>query len=204
MIDEDDWDALALIIEEAWPGEFDDRTSAVWRMLLADFSVDEVSAGIRARLYRGGTFRPSVAELVAEIRRDPGKPTFDEACQLIFGRHGILRARTDVRKGRWEPGERQRLNDEAALRRAGELHPLVGAFVRTQGLDRLRRLQLSDDEYGEARRKQLADRWDEFVDASNHRDVAMLTAGRRGERLRRLDPLLSLSGAPSAVERLAS
>ncbi len=193
MISPTEWDALCLLIEEAWPYPFDDAAAKAWRVLLDDYDAAQVFAAIKACVARGVSERPSVSILVAEIRRDPGKPTWAEAYTLIFGRYGVLRARTTVRKSCWDEGERDRLNDEAAWERAGELHPLVGAFVRSQGLDRLRSLRLDDPEYGAARRKQLADEWEEFVDANETRDVAVLVAGRSGRgELGRFDPLHAL------------
>jgi DNA-binding transcriptional ArsR family regulator len=202
MITPDEWDGLSLLIEEWWPGEFTDATATAWRMALDDFGAERALAGLKACLARGGRFRPSVAEIVGEIRCDPSRPTFSEALTLIYGRGGVLRARTGVRKGSWEAGERDRLNDEAVWDRAAELPPLIGAFVRMQGLDRLRRLDLDDPEYGGARRKQLADEWEAFVEAHENRDVAALVAGRRGE-LGRFDPLRVLDG-PRLLERRAS
>ena len=202
MIESREWDALCLLIEEAWPGEFDDRAAKAWRLLLDGYTAMQVSDAITGLLARGGTFRPAVSEIIAEIRRDPGKPTFAEACMLIFGRGGVLRARTQVRKASWEAGERDRLDDEAGWQRAGELHPMVGAFVRSQGLDRLRSLRLDDPEYGAARRKQLAVEWEEFADANETRDVAGVVAGRSGRgELGRVDPLCALDLPLAAMPR---
>jgi hypothetical protein len=202
MISATEWEQLCSLIEEAWPGEFDDQAARAWRLLLDGFAATDIVAALKGLLARGGTFRPSVAEIIAEIRRDPGRPTFAEAFTLIYGRGGVITARTHVRKASWEAGERDRLNDEAAWERAAELHPLIGAFVRTQGLERLRSLDFDDPEYGAARRKLLADEWEAFVDVNETRDVAELVAGRRGEpggKLGRFDPLRALAAARSAT-----
>jgi hypothetical protein len=192
VISQPEWETLCLLIEEAWPGEFDDHTAKAWRVLLDDFEAGQVLAAVKACIARGSRFRPAVSELVAEIRRDPGKPTSAEALTAIYGRGGVLKARTQIRKPSWDAGERDQLNDEAAWERAGELHPLIGALSRTQGLGRLRSLNLEDEEWGEARRKRLADAWEEFVDANETRDVAALVAGCRDE-LGRFDPLRALA-----------
>jgi hypothetical protein len=149
------------------------------------------------------TFPPSAPELAALARHDPSRPTFAEALALIYGPGGILRARTQLRKAVWEAGERDRLNDEAARERAAEMGPLIAAFVDVQGLDRLRRLDLGDAAYGAARRKQLADEWEEFIDVHEDRTVAALPAGRRGE-IGRLDPLRALDGPDRRLARFAS
>lgn len=105
-----------------------------------------------------------------------------------------------MQKGWWEQGERDRLNAEAAWELAGELHQLIGAFVAKQGLERLRRLQsqLDDPEWGAKRRNELAQEWEECVEAGETRDVAALVAGRRGE-MGRFDPL----SLPAIRARLA-
>lgn len=203
MISQRDWEGLCSLIQEAWPGEFDEHTAKAWRVLLDDFDGAQVLAAVKACLARGGRWRPAVSEIVAEIRRDPGKPTFAEALRLIYGPGGVLRARTRVRKARWELGEHERLNDEAAWECVAVLHPLIGAFVQRQGLERLRAMDLDDPEWGQARRKLLADEWEEFVDVAETRDVAALVAGRRGE-LDRFDPLRALGPRRLEIEERAS
>jgi hypothetical protein len=135
----------------------------------------------------GQTWPPSVPELAALARRDPGAPTFAEMMTLVFGDGGVLTARTAVRKGPWGAGERDQLDREAMLERAGEMHPLVGSFVERQTLDYLRQLNL-EDEYGAIRRRDLQRDWDAHLAAVENRDVTALTTRRRGE-IGRLDPL---------------
>jgi hypothetical protein len=203
MIAEHEWETLSLLIEEAWPGEFDDSAAKAWRVLLDDFDGRQVLLAIKLLVTRGGTFRPSVAEIVAEIRRDPGKPTWSEAAMLIFGKGGILKARTQRTKGSWDAGEREKADDEAAWERAAVLHPLAAAFVRLEGLSRLREVavDLTDPQYGEATRKRLGESWERFCEANEHRDVAALVSGRRGEGLGKLDPLAALGRrAPELAE----
>lgn len=137
----------------------------------------------------GSNFPPSAPNLAAQARRDPGAPTFEEAVQLI---QHVLAARTTVRKARWEMGERERLDRRAQLDRSHCVHPLVGAFVASYGFDQLDRLDLDDEEYGQARRKQLRDAWEKFGEAVEGRDVAALASGRRGEGLGQLDPLQAI------------
>jgi hypothetical protein len=173
-----------------------------------------------------GQFPPSAPELAALARRDPSRPTSAEALAAIFGPDGVLhpftsRAREmreriaacergcsdgwliDDESNTAAPcdcrGMSAAATDAVMLARAADVHPLLAAFVQTQGLDRLRRLDLDDPDWGQARRKQLADEWEEFVDVNETRDVAALTAGRRGG-LGRVDPLRAL---PAARARLA-
>ena len=144
----------------------------------------------------GSDFPPSAPNLAAQALEDPSVPTFDEAWQLI---RVCLAARTQVRKAIWEPGEREGLNEQAMRDRSLEpdIHPLVASFVDRQGGPlRLRSLGLDDPEnqYREARRHELAERWAEHCDVFEGREVAALASGRRGEGLGRLDPLSVLGG----------
>lgn len=197
-----DWKLVTTALLGSWPS-----LVASWGREAIAAYVGELEArgltpedALRALRMCDAKFPPSAPELAAVARRDASKPTWPEACTAMFGSGGVLRARTNVRKASWEAGERDRLNDDAAWRRAGELHPLIGAFVRAQGLDRLRSLNLEDDEWGGARRKLLADEWETFVEAHATRDVAALAAGRRGE-LGRVDPVRAL---PWLLEERAS
>lgn len=140
----------------------------------------------------GSDFPPSAPNLAAAAMRDPSAPVWEEAEQIIFA--FVLKARTAVRKSSWEFGERDQLNREAMVERAATVHPLVQAFIVAQSLDRLRRLDLDDENYGEARRQRLREAWEQFCEAHQGREVAALAAGRRGD-LAAFDPLTALKRA---------
>lgn len=189
---DDEWGAFCLLLEEGWPGDFDDRTQRAWRVLLDRHDPQEVIAAVQHIVAEGHTFRPSVSEVVAAIRRDPTKPAFAEVIQLIYGRGGILRARPTVT--RWATDhERRHLEEEAAWSRATELHPLVAAFARAQGLERLRRMNLDDPDWGDKRRADLQREWDDFAGRTDDRQAAALAAGQPPRAgLRQFDPLAAL------------
>jgi hypothetical protein len=141
----------------------------------------------------GQAFPPSAPQLAGLTRRDPGRPTWPEAYQLIYGPRGVLRARPPYPPGGWNGNELEVAQDELAMERAFAFHPLLGAFIRSQGLKRLRLLEVDDPEYGELRRRELGEDWDRFAEANEGREVASLVAGRSGDgRLTRLDPLAAL------------
>lgn len=143
-------------------------------------------------------FPPSAPELAALARRDPSQPTGAELLTLIYGRCGVLRARPAYPDGGWSGNEFSVERDDVQQARAFELHPLLGAFVRAYGLDRLRMLQIDDPDWGEKHRRDLTADWERFVEANEGREVASLVAGRRGDGLRKLDPLRALSAARGA------
>lgn len=194
---DDSWLAFCGLLAEGWPGEFDKHTAASWRTLLDGLSPEQAVAGLRRLLYEGHHWRPSASEVVAAARRDPSRPTFAEAYQLIFGRGGVLRARPTAT--RWgSEGERRRLQD-AAAERAADMHPLVGGFCRAQGLDYLHALPVDDPDWGNKHRADLERAWDAHVEAHEGREVAALAAGTGRDGLRRLDPLAAL---PRVARRL--
>lgn len=200
-----EWEAFATLLEEAWPGEFDDSAREVYRLLLGDLEPVPAGEALKRLLYSGQRFRPSVAELLAALRDDPGRPTFEEAVLLIFGGAGccgILDAR---------PAQRVFYDDEEGLepwrsaaqkKRAAErdaidqacraAHPLIGGFVLRQGIDRLRLMPLDDPDHGHFRRRELREAWDAHVGAFDGRETAALAAGGRRGELGRLDPVAAL------------
>lgn len=206
---EDTWEAFCSIVEEAWPGEFDDAAAKAWRVLFDDVPPEAAIAGVKRLMLEGRRFRPSASEVLGKGRNDPSKPTFDEAYQLIFGAGGVLAAmRSSARQmptgpgGYPDPRAGALLARDAAIERARSFHPLIGAFVVRQGIDRLRTLPIDDPEYGELRRKDLREAWEAHVEAFDGREVAALAAGAsdRGE-LRALDPLAALPAfRPAAGE----
>lgn len=191
MITPEQWETLCLLIEEGWPGEFDDSAAKAWRLFLDDYDAEQVLVAVKSLVARGGRFRPSVAELVAQIRHDPSTPTFEEAYRLIYGARGVLRARpseTSFRDG----SAMARAYHEARLARAHELHPLVATFVERCTPDWLGALEVNHPDYSELRRKELREAWDRHCEAMDGRDVAALASGRRRGELARLDPLAAL------------
>jgi hypothetical protein len=165
-----------------------------------DITPDQALVAIRA-CPAGQKWPPSAPELAGLVRRDAAIPTGPEALELIFGRGGVLSARTPIRKGSWNAGERDAANKQAMTERAAGMHPLIGAFIeREGGLERLVRLDLDDLEYGEVRRHQLVMSWHEHVSACADRELSAIAAGRRNEGLQRLDPLAALRLAAPVAE----
>ena len=192
MWSEDEWLAFTLLIDHGWPGTFDDGAAEAWRTLLDRYEPQACVAALQRLVAKGGTFRPSVAELVAEVHVDPSRPSFGEMVQMVYGHpHGALHASAG---GEWSTdAQRRALASQAAQWRADELHPLVGAFVASMTVQRLREINLDDPDYGQARRAQLKAEWEDFCQRATHREAHALAAGReRREGLRRHDPLAAL------------
>jgi hypothetical protein len=201
VIGPDEWESICLLVEEGWPGEFTDSAASAWRVFLDDYESAQVLAALKAMVARGGTFRPSVAQVVAEMRRDPSKPTFDEALVLI---RRALRAGRRPLTGSYDNeaqmlGAREELVREAAL----GMHQSVASFVgRCSDIGRLEDeiSELSGGEYAGARRRDLERRWEAHLEAFEGREISALAAGRR-DGLRQLDPLGALGiSAPKLLD----
>ncbi len=185
-----DWSDVASALLGSWPTQV-----AAWgRAGMAAFLGEVRSRGatpdgaLVAIRRRKSAFPPSAGELAADGLRDPSTPTFTEAFRAIDGPHGVLVAREPYAGPVREPAaSRQR----AALARAAECHPLIGAFIESYGLARLRLLEVDHPEYGELRRNDLGAEWERFLTATEGRDLAALGTRRRGE-IGRLDPLAAL------------
>lgn len=196
------WQAFCSLVEDGWPGDFDDDAALAYRTLLDGVDPVEAAQALRRLLYRGNRFRPSAAELLAEMRVDVSRPTWDEAFQLIFGRRGVLNARPSKQSSTIVYGseqERQQLFDDAAIQRADGMHPLIGSFIARQGLDRLRNLSINDPDWGEKHRRDLEKAWDQHIDAFDGRQVTAIAAGRSNGELGKLDPLAALNSSPNRL-----
>lgn len=191
----EEWDTFCGLLEEAWPGDFDEHTAQAWRVLLDPVAPPAAIEGLRRLLLEGHRFRPSVSQVLEAARRDPSRPGFDEMLELVYGRTGVIRTGSLAERGRFkDDGEKRAAFRDAAIARARELHPLVGRFVAVQGLDRLRTLPLEDPQWGTKHRADLERAWKDHVETWDGREVAILAAGPDRQHLgvRRFDPLAAL------------
>lgn len=176
---DDEWETFAALLEDGWPGEFDDRASDAYRVLLGDLEPARAVTALRT-LLRTSRWRPSAAEIVQAAEADHRRPTFDEAFHILFEHpHSPLKARST--------GE--------AVQLAMGFHPLIARFVQVMGRDRLAYLEVFDPDYGRVRRQELRTTWQEIDETTRGRDVAQMVAGsgeRRGQ-LGRFDPLRALN-----------
>lgn len=176
-----EWDSIALLLENGWPGEFDDTAAGAYRALLAGYDPEQVLIALRVLVRRGGSFRPSVSEIAAVLEGDPGRPTWGEAFRLLFGGRGFLTVRPE----------------RAAVERASERHPLLGAFIRSEGYERLQMLPIHG-EHGELIRRDLERAWDRLGERADQRRASGMALDevarpraigpRRPDYLRGLNP----------------
>lgn len=197
------WSAIALLLERGfkWSEPFAGAHERAYRALLDGYDEATIAQALRNLVAAGQVFGPTPGEIVQAIEGDDSRPTFLEAFSAIYdsrpacGGRGVLWTRAAA-------GGSER---DARLDRAYEIHPLLGAFVQSYGVDRLEALEVDHDEKAGVIRHQLELAWNGFVEANEHRDAAALASGRRRELQRgprHLDPaaLLGVAGQSQPQE----
>jgi hypothetical protein len=168
-----EWAMFCSLMRHGWPGDFTDEAAAAYSALLEGTQPAQIVEAMRRLQHRGQKFRPSVAELLGELRADYTQPTFEEAFAVLWGPRGILHSARYAEKVRL-------------------VHPLIAAFVARRGLAFLRDLRPFDEQDGHWVRKDLLESWDRHVEALEGREIAVLAAGGGPRELRQMDPLKSL------------
>jgi hypothetical protein len=186
-----EWLVLASEIDAWFPGtEFDEVLERTWYRELFSFDADGIRSAVRAVVAaQPSDFAPSVLRVRARLEGDPGRPTFDEAFALLFDRGGLLSGPD---------------NERYALFAAKKAHPLLAAFIASQGYKRLRMLQAFDPDEGHWRVKDLREAWEALEARADEREAAGLGLGEVRPRQvgpSRFDParLLSAGGGPGAA-----
>lgn len=148
----DEWETIALLIENCWRGEFDEVQSSAYFTMLGRFDHGQVMAALHRITEDGKPFVPSVPEIIAAIRRLEIKS---------------LPSWTDV----WASMKAALAlgSEQAALDRMRECHPVAEAFVAREGIERLRYEPFFDPDYGALRIKELQQRWIEFSEQAMER-----------------------------------
>ena len=156
---DEQWDAFCALVQASWTGEFNDADRQAWRILLDDVEPQQAIVALKRLLYSGRKFypRPAVADLMAELRQEPDRPTFAEAYPLVY-------------------------KAAAAQRISPATPPLIAAFVERQGIRRLGQLPLDDPQWGEKHRRDLEAQWDEHVETWDGRQIARLASGEMSPR----------------------
>lgn len=196
------WDQVASVLLGSWPAQVSSWSreainAYVGELRARGLSPEHAIAGIRGH---AGAFPPAAGEIASNAVREPAVPTFVEAFHMLFG--------YDVRGGRgvlWERAQPGGSRGHAQVKRAYELHSLLGEFVESYGLARLSLLEVDHEEHGGLVRRDLERAWDAFVEAAHHRRLDELAPGSAGPAPRKLDAVRALgitaeAGAPVSDE----
>lgn len=177
---DDEWKGVCFFMERGWKGELSPKTRVAYRVFLDKFTPELVMAALQELAESGPAFLPAVPEIVQACRKieqaeHGGEvPGWGETYDWI---HRALSIRTGYFDS-WEAKHRQ-----AVAWLEERAHPVVVKFFEVEGFRRLQELEL-DGEYGALRRRDLKERWDEFVRVAKDRfatGLALAAAGRRPE-----------------------
>lgn len=175
-----EWKPVGAALLGSWPsnvGSWGAEALAAYIAELQARGVDPEQALVAIRSCPAEQkFPPSAPELAGLARRDPSRPTFDEAYQMIYGPGGVL-----------------------GFKRSGVVvSPWVLAFVEQYGKARLDLLPVDGDHSGIVRRD-LQQSYEQFLEATEGREVAAIASGRRGQ-LGRFDPAAAIEAGPNQQE----
>lgn len=193
---DDEWATFSMLLDKGfkWREPFGEAHAFTYRTLLDGYDSQQISDALRALIAQGQKFGPTPGEIIEQIRKDPLRPTFDEALKLV---ERALRAANLPLQGEYS-SEAQMIQarHENVLKRASGMHPLVASFVGRRDIGRLRdEIGELDGRYGGIRRQELEQAWEAHCEAQDGREVAAITGPRRGE-LGSFDPLSWMSGPP--------
>ncbi len=143
----EEWDALALMVEHGFKGDFPDTTSDVYFLLLRHLERSRVEAALTWLLRHGSPFVPAAAEIVQAAGRvgQPSRPTWTEVWPVL-------------RRAMRHDDEGRGLAELADV--AG---PYAAAFAATWGWRALRMLPLCDPDYGELSVRRLGEEYDRWL-----------------------------------------
>lgn len=175
-----EWTAISVVLEEGFKHPADrpwnERRKTVYRSLLDGYPADQVEAAIRKIIRTGVPFVPAVPEIVAAIQGDPGIPTWPEVEQHLFA-------------------------SPSQLRKLGDPHPTVAAFIRAQGgLDQIRRLPILDPARGPWELKRLREQYAEHVAVWKDRGDHAAAIGAPHGSPHRLNPISTIGLTAGELE----
>lgn len=123
-----DWQRLSVLLGSWWPGEFDAERDKAYRLALDRFEPSDVAAALGRLLELGERFRPSAAEVVAQVtgRAQSRYATPEQALTIIAAE--IRRIGCSIYDPKFP--ERQ----QAAIDRIAQHDRVVAAWAARRGL----------------------------------------------------------------------
>ena len=175
-----EWDEIAQTLEYGfkWPASdpWSDSREQVYQRILGQFDKPVVEAALTKLLLRGEPWGPAVAEIVGAIQDDPGVPTWPEVEQHLFA-------------------------PPSQLRKLGDPHPAVAAFIRSQGgLDQIRRLPVEDPSRGPWELKRLREQYAEHLAVWKDRSDHAAAIGATHTSPHRLNPISAIGLAAGQLD----
>ena len=89
-----EWDRIAAVLDNGFPGHFGEAESATYWLLLGTRPARQVEDAVRRAVDRGVRFRPTPSELVALMREETGtvESRREEWRAIYTKRYGAARA----------------------------------------------------------------------------------------------------------------
>ena len=81
---------VAVVLDQCWPGDFDETAEAAYYALLRDLPAETVENAL-VRL-RSAKFRPSVSEIVGAVGITPQRERLERQRDWCVGRYGVEKA----------------------------------------------------------------------------------------------------------------
>lgn len=152
MIPDDEWDAVASVLENGYPGSpWTASTSRAYRILLSDFSAMQIIDALKVyNRVEGKGFRPSAKDLVQTIVKNVQKLSWPEVEFWLIG-DGKTRG---VISGSW--------TQEQVVGAAAQVDPILASFVASRGIAGLAMIPFDDPEWGGKYRRDLQRDYEKF------------------------------------------
>jgi len=173
----DEWESIALLIENCWRGQFDETASSAYHTFLGELDATIVMLALKRLVQNGTVFRPTPGEIMAAVTNDPGVSTFSEAFPAI-------------RKALALGG-----GDEMVLGRLEDEHRYLKAWVERYGPHRLAQEPVDDPQYGGVTMHRLESDYDQFCRVAIDRERqgrVLLSSGMSTGGLNKFKPFVAL------------
>lgn len=192
---DDEWSGIAFLLENAWPGDFDDNRRAAYRVFLGDYEPAQVVLAIKKLSHGGGRFMPSAAEIVKAVDdlQEQTPPDFSIAYRWLV---------KAIRRGSRLGGPFSARERAAVAFLEEHDMAIVGRFMQAETYQKLALTEFDDPEYGAVRLRELEFRWKEFVGVAKERMERGLALGEgRGGGPRRLSEFALPPGTVEAPDK---
>jgi hypothetical protein len=169
----DEWETIALLIDNCCRGGFDETRSAAYFTMFQKFDHGAVMTALNVLFEDGEEWVPPAGKIMKAIRlvEAPPLPAWSEVWAAL---------QAAMKKP--EPQALELMN-----KRCG---PVAAAFAQAEGIQRLKFVEFFDPEYGALRIKELQNRWLEFserTDERMRRGLAIAAGPRSGKGLTKLN-----------------
>jgi len=181
----EEWRRVAVVVENAWRGDWDEVRSAAYFALLEPYPVEQVERALHVIVRNGRPFLPTVPEIVAAIdgADSAGSATWDECWRLV--------RRVIKRRGR--RGEAKAIED------LEQADPVVASWAATYGWGRLCGEEVEHPEYGAVTLRRLRESFEAHAERQRqrlHQGLAVEAVQRRSlSGPRKVDAAGLLGGA---------